>query len=124
MFFFEGREICGKVMCHLCVFGWPDANETYRSLCKGCKEGQGRVHATTKGTSSKASTTKVAPPNATKKATSSTPPTKKTISQKTSKAKTKNSGKQKANYKVTKPRIVSVTTDPSIRSSRRKKSKK
>ena len=103
-------------MCHLCVFGWPDANETYRSLCKGCKEGQGRLDETTEGTSSKASTTKVVPPNtAPKKATSSTEPTKKTMSQKTSKTKT---GKQKG---ITKTRIDSVTTAPPIRSSKRKK---
>ena len=35
IFFFEEKgvqkEVCGKVMCHLCVLGWPGDNELYRS---------------------------------------------------------------------------------------------
>ena len=36
--FLKNKEICGNVMCHLCIFGWPGQQETYRGECKVCKE--------------------------------------------------------------------------------------
>ena len=38
--FLNGKEICGMVMCHLCIFGWPGRSEGYRGCCKSCKETQ------------------------------------------------------------------------------------
>ena len=35
--FIDGKEVCGHIMCTLCVIGWDGEAETFRGICKECK---------------------------------------------------------------------------------------
>ena len=87
--FLNGKEICGRVMCHLCIFGWPGRSEGYRGCCKSCKEMQSNdeVSSTSKSTTISKSltqrkrTVKKQTPKS-KSVNKSLPPTKKTTARK------------------------------------------
>ena len=36
--YLRGKEVCGKIMCHLCILEWPGSSEEYRGVCVECKE--------------------------------------------------------------------------------------